>query len=61
MHKMKQKKQFVRPAILQELSLLPDTPILQASVVDDTTIVSTGQDVENYDFGTDQTYNHQWE
>ena len=59
MHKMKQKKQFVRPAILQELSLLPDTPILQGSVVDNTVIVSTGQDVVNHDF-SDETFDHQW-
>lgn len=58
---MKQKKQFVRPAVLQEVTLQGDSHILQGSVSDDTTVISTGQDVENYDFGTDQTYNHQWE
>ncbi len=62
MHKMKQKKQFTRPAILQEFSLLPDTPILAGSVVDNTTIVSTGQTVENYDFSPEQSdFNHDWE
>lgn len=62
MHKMKQKKQFTRPAILQELSLLPDTPILAGSVVDNTTILSTGQTVENYDFSPEQSdFNHEWE
>ena len=59
MHKMKQKKQFVRPAILQELSLLPDMPILAGSVVDNTTIVSTGQEVQEWDYGTD--FDHEWE
>ena len=59
---MKQKKQFTRPAILQELSLLPDTPILAGSVVDNTTILSTGQTVENYDFSPEQSdFNHEWE
>ena len=62
MHKMKQKKQFTRPAILQELSLLPDTPILAGSAVDNTTIVSAGQDVENHDFSdADGGFNHAWE
>ena len=62
MHKMKQKKQFTRPAILQELSLLPDSPILAGSVVDNTTILSTGQTVENYDFSPEQSdFNHEWE
>ena len=60
MHKMKQKKQFVRPAVLQELSLLPDMPILAGSLVDNATIGSTGQDVENYDFSGDD-FNHEWE
>ena len=60
MHKMKQKKQFTRPAILQELSLLPDMPILAGSVVDNTTIVATGQEVENYDF-SENDFNHNWE
>lgn len=62
MHKMKQKKQFTRPAVLQELSLLPDSPILAGSVVDNTTILSTGQTVENYDFSPEQSdFNHEWE
>ena len=60
MHKMKKKKQFVRPAVLQDLSLLPETPILAGSVVDNATIVSTGQEVENYDFSVED-FNHNWE
>ena len=59
MHKMKQKKQFTRPAILQELSLLPDTPILAGPVVDNTTIVSTGQEVQDWNYETD--FDHNWE
>ena len=56
---MKQKKQFTRPAILQELSLLPDTPILAGSVVDNTTIVSTGQEVQDWNYKSD--FDHNWE
>ena len=57
---MKQKKQFVRPAVLQELFLLPDTPILAGSVADNVTIVSTGQEVEEHDFSGGE-FNHEWE
>ena len=57
---MRQKKQFTRPAVLQELSLLPDMPILAGSVVDNTTVYSTGQDVVNHDF-SDEDFNHEWE
>ena len=56
---MKQKKQFTRPALLQEFSLLPDTPILAGSVVDNTTIVSTGQEVQDWNYETD--FDHNWE
>lgn len=59
MHKMKQKKQFTRPAVLQELSLLPDSPILAGSVVDNTTIVSTGQEVQDWNYESD--FDHNWE
>ena len=60
MHKMKQKKQFTRPAILQELSLLPETPILTGSAADNVTVYSTGQEVENHDFSKGD-FNHEWE
>lgn len=60
MHNMRKKQQFVRPAVLQELTLLPDTPILQGSIVDNTTIVSTGQTVVDHDF-SDESFDHQWE
>lgn len=59
MHKMKQKKQFVRPAILQELSLLPDTPILQTSVVDNMTVISSGQEVIDIS-AEDEEWNQDW-
>ena len=57
---MKKKKQFIRPEILLELNLQGDKPILEGSVADDVTIVSTGQAVENHDF-SGETFNHQWE
>lgn len=58
---MKKKKQFERPQVLQELTLLPDTPILAGSVSDDMIVVSTGQDVENYDFSDDEGFVTDWD
>lgn len=57
---MKKKKAFIHPAILQEVTLLPETAVLTGSVADNTTIVSTGQAVQEYDFSGD-SFNHQWE
>ncbi|MCR4860820.1 MAG: hypothetical protein K5910_09175 [Bacteroidales bacterium] len=57
---MKKKKKFIQPEILQEARLIPETPILTGSVVDNVTIVSTGQDVKEHDF-SDSTLNHEWE
>ena len=57
---MRTKRQFIRPAVLQEVQLLPGTPILQGSVSDNTVIVSTGQEVKDYDF-SGENFNHTWE
>ena len=57
---MNNKQQFERPAILQEFTLLPEAPILAESVVDDVTIISDGQQVQDID-ASDQGWNHQWE
>ena len=59
---MRQKKPFITPAILQELSLLGESPILQGSVASDMTVTATGQEVEDYDFGSANTegFNHTW-
>ena len=57
---MKQKQQFERPAILQEFSLLPEAPILAESVVDDVTVISEGQQVQDIN-AADQGWNHQWD
>ena len=56
---MKKKNQFVRPAVLQEVHLLPEAAILAASVVDNTTITATGQEVTTYDF-SNSSFNHSW-
>ena len=61
MHNMKVKKQFVRPFVLQEVTLLPGTPILQGSVSDNTTVISMGQQVEFKEFDDYENFNHNWE
>ena len=58
---MKVKKQFVRPFVLQEVTLLPGTPILQGSVSDNTTVTSMGQQVEFKEFDDYENFNHNWE
>ena len=53
------KKIFIKPLILRELTILSENPVLAASVVDNTTITATGQEVTTYDFG-DNSFNHNW-
>ena len=59
MNTMKQKKHFIRPAVLQELNILPETPILQASIVTSTTVTTTGQEIQDYNWN-DSSFNHDW-
>lgn len=58
---MKQKKSFVKPVVLQEVTLLPGSPILQGSVSDNTTVISMGQQVEFMDVDDPDHFNHNWE
>jgi hypothetical protein len=58
---MKQKQLFVKPVVLQEVTLLPGSPILQGSVSDNTTVISMGQQVEFVDVDDPQYFNHNWE
>ena len=58
---MNMKQKFIKPAILQEVTLLGDGSILAASIVDSGFVVeSAGQDVNNIDAGT-QDWNSKWE
>ncbi len=58
---VKMSNHYVAPAILQEGRLELETPILENSVVDKAVITSMGQDVEPHDFGSDSSFNHEWE
>ena len=61
MHNMKQKQLFVKPVVLQEVTLLPGSPILQGSVSDNTTVISMGQEVVPMDVDDPDHFNHNWE
>lgn len=61
MHNMKQKKSFVKPVVLQEVTLLPGSPILQGSVSDNTTVISMGQEVVRMEVDDPTSFNHNWE
>ena len=56
---MNMKQKFIKPEILQELTLLGDRSILAGSVVNNATVVSMGQEVTDIDAGN-QDWNQQW-
>ena len=55
------RKTFTSPCIMQEVRLHTESSFL-ASVVDSIAAVeSTGQEVREYDFSDDTSFNHNWE
>ena len=52
---------YVAPAILQEGRLELEMPILENSLVDKAVITAVGQEVEEHNFGSDTSFNHEWE
>lgn len=60
---MGQKKRFKTPKMIRWLVIQPEDPILAASVIEDMTIVSAGQEVRDYDFSPDNEdgFNFNWE
>ena len=62
---MKRKQKFETPAVLLELDLgLEGRTMFQRSVVEDLTIRTTGQEVQEWDFATggdENPFNHEWE
>ena len=56
------KNQYLAPAVLRRISFLPEGDVLTTSIVNTLDpIVSKGQDVEHYNFSSDNTFNHNWE
>lgn len=55
-------KSYERPEVLREVRTETECAFLLASVVDNLgPVESTGQQVEEYDFSTEQSFNHNWE
>lgn len=51
---------YQSPKVLKEVSVRLERDLLKASLVDTATVVSTGQEVKEYDF-TSEGFNHTWE
>ena len=55
-------KQYKRPIVHREVGVETETSFLLGSIVDNIgTVESTGQEVKEYDFADEQTFNHTWE
>ena len=56
------RKHYQSPCVLREAGVETETSFLLGSVVDNIGAVeSTGQEVKEYDFADEQTFNHTWE
>ena len=54
------KNNYLAPRVLQEVSVRVERAFLAASLVDTAVVTSVGQEVEEFDFTSDE-FNHQWE
>ena len=53
---------YKRPEVLREVRTEAECAFLLGSIVDNVgTVESTGQEVKEYDFADEQTFNHTWE
>ena len=51
---------YLPPHVFQEVYVRVEKSFLVASLVDTAVVTSVGQEVEEYDFTSDE-FNHQWE
>lgn len=61
---MIKKLTYQTPTVLKEVNVLLERDFLQGSVVDNMTVVATGQEVEEIDFSTeitDNAFTFEWE
>ncbi|MBQ3765354.1 MAG: hypothetical protein II874_01265 [Bacteroidales bacterium] len=61
---MIKKLTYQTPTVLKEVNVLLERDFLQGSVVDNMTVVATGQEVEEIDFSTeitDNPFTFEWE
>lgn len=56
---MKQKQVYTAPAILRQVRLQLEGELLSGSVADHIEVTTMGQEVDDYDFGSDD-FNHEW-
>ena len=55
-------KIYKRPEVLREVCTVTECAFLLGSIVDNVgSVESTGQEVKEYNFAEDQTFNHTWE
>ena len=55
-------KIYKRPEVLREVRTELECAFLLGSIVDNIGVVeSTGQEVKEYDFSEEQSFNHTWE
>ena len=55
-------KIYRRPEVLQTVCTETESAFLLGSIVDNVgSVESTGQEVKEYDFADEQTFNHTWE
>ena len=53
---------YMRPEVLREVCMETEYAFLLGSIVDNVgSVESTGQEVKEYDFAEEQTFNHTWE
>ena len=57
---MLQRKMYLSPCVLKTVPVSLEDELLAGSVVNNSKVVSTGQEVETYDFSQPE-FNHQWE
>ena len=57
---MKRKQPYKTPLILREVRLQLEGELLTGSVADNIEVTTMGQEVEEYDFSSDN-FNHDWQ
>lgn len=57
---MDYKKNYQSPAVLRKADFIPGENLLAGSIVDKATVTSQGQQVDTYNFESDD-FNHTWE
>ena len=54
------KQPYAQPCVLQQSEILLERDILTASIIQDMTVESTGQEVMEFNYSTDTQFNHEW-